>query len=521
MQYRRDLSPLIKLLAFGLFMLIGYQIWLKPAFAPPDSSLGLESSTVLQPASQEVALPEAQADQWPDVPESRLMDLGSAPNQQLALIQEGIERGHYNEAERRLQSLSRKAIRDIAARRHIAGMWNNLGVQQEKFGGTALSVKAFQQSVAWAPNSPLAHLNLTQAYWELRDPAMTPQFLETVIRLAPEDPFPHLALADLLLSEGNAALAAIHLEHARPRAAQDVNHRSYWGRLVAKSEAVKPIRTPTREAVPPSQLPNSEVALLPKSQEIPAHSSFPEPTGEKPPAKSTTPKSARPGTSHFTVRFDGPEDQTTWIRMQAILEYAYNELSQKFGHVPSKSLPVVLHSNQTFIKEAGSPVWADTLFDRSTGAIHLPTLGALDDLALFSRVARHQFAQALLFDYVNGRSTAVPTWLTEGLVIHLTEDAWPDLEEAKPNAGTLIPLTSLEGEWKQLSAESLTVAYLEAHLAAKNLVHRYSMYSVRQVVYALHKGERLDGAMVNKLSITYEQFRRQCEKDLVALAGQD
>lgn len=532
MQYRRDLSPLIKLLALGLFMLIGYQVWLKPAFAPPHSSLSLESTTVLQPASREVTLPEAQADQWLDLPESRLMDLGSAPNQKLEQIQEEIDRGHYNEAERRLRLLSRKTIRDITARRHIAGMWNNLGIQQEKFGGTALSVKAFQQSVAWAPNNPLAHLNLTQAYWELRDPAMTPQFLETVIRLAPEDPFPHLALADLLLSEGNTALAAIHLEHARPRVEHDANHQSYFRKLMAKAESIEPIRTArTAEnaAAPPPPSSNLHIARLPAPQptpSIPSRSASLEPPAKTQPAREespktmSTPQAAMSRAVHFTVQFDGPPDQTSWTKMQAILEYAHNELSQKFGHVPSKSIPVVLHSNQAFTNEAGSPIWADTLFDRSTGSIHLPTLGALDDLALFSRVARHQFAHALLFDYVNSRSNAVPTWLAEGLAIHLTEDAWPDLEETKPNAGRLIPLTSLEGEWKRLPVESLKIAYLESHLAVKNLVDRYSMYSVRQVVHTLHKGQTLDAAMVNKLSTSYEQFRRQWEKDLVGLAGQ-
>lgn len=525
MQYRRDLSPLIKLLALGLFMLIGYQVWLKPAFVAPDSSLGLEPSTVPQPASQELPLSATQTSEGFDVPASRLVDLGSAPNQQLGFIREELDRGNYAEAERRLRSLSQKTIRNMAARRYVAAIWNNLGIQQEKFGGTALSVKAFQASVAWDPTNPLAHLNLTQAYWELRDPAMTLRFLETVIRLAPEDPFPHLALTDLLLNEGNSALAATHLEQAQARAEHDANHRSYFRRLMAKAEAIKPIKAATNEAVSPSQAANSEVALLPKSPESPPHSSPPEPTVEKytasgePPAPSSTFKPAQPGAAHFTVQFHGPPDQTTWTRIQAILEYAYNELSQKFGHVPSKSIPVVLHSDQAFMNEAGSPVWADRLFDRSTGTIHLPTLGALDDLALFSRVARHQFVHALLFDYLKGQIRAVPTWLSEGLVIHLTEDAWPDLEEAKPNADTLIPLTSLEGEWKQLSAESLTIAYLEAHLAAKNLVDRYSMYSVRQVMHTLHTGLTLDAAMVTRLSISYEQFRRQWEKDLVAATG--
>ena len=128
MQYRRDLSSLLKLLALGLFIFIGYQVWLKPASVVSDSPPNLESSRVSQPASQDLTLPETQTSQAFDIPASRLADFGRAPNQKLEMIREEIDKGHYNEAERRLQALSRKTIRDITARRHIAGMWNNLGV---------------------------------------------------------------------------------------------------------------------------------------------------------------------------------------------------------------------------------------------------------------------------------------------------------------------------------------------------------------------------------------------------------
>src|SRR4030066_1212879 len=121
------------------------------------------------------------------------------------------------------------------AKRYGAALWNNLGVQQEKFDGTALSVKAFKKAVALDSANPLVHLNLTQAYWELRDPGMSPRFLERVIRVAPDDPFPRLALAELLLEKGNAA-AATPLKLARPRAQNDPNLRPYFQKLLAKAE---------------------------------------------------------------------------------------------------------------------------------------------------------------------------------------------------------------------------------------------------------------------------------------------
>jgi hypothetical protein len=197
------------------------------------------------------------------------------------------------------------------------------------------------------------------------------------------------------------------------------------------------------------------------------------------------------------------------MRMQAILEYAYEEFSQKFGHAPAKAITIVLHTNQKFVSEAGSPAWADTLFDHITGILHLPTQGALEDLALFSRIARHEFAHALLFEHLKGRRAGVPTWLIEGLAIQLAEDPWTDLEEARHRDPAVIPLTSLQGEWKQLSSELRPGAYLEAGSAAQSLVDRYSMYGVRQVLNMLQEGQSLDAAMQRKLSVSYEQFEGQ------------
>jgi hypothetical protein len=434
-----------------------------------------------------------------------LTELGAAPDQRLGSIRDEIEKGNFKEAERRLKALSKNRLTHTTTRRYIASLWNNLGIHQEKFGGTSLSVKAFAQSVSWDPQNALAHLNLTQAYWDLRDPAMTPQFLDTVIRLAPDDPFPHLALADVLLDGGNAALAAVHMDHARLRGGNNPHYQLYLQKLTARAKAIEPAPMASGGPdVPPS--PPSRIAEMTAPPAVHPVSTPAHPAEPIRPAISAAepPLPRRLGTDRFTVEFDGPADAAAWTRMRAILEYAHGDLSQKFGHVLSKPITVVLHTNQKFLDAAGSPAWADTLFDLTTSVIHIPTIGALEDLGLFSRVARHQFAHALLLDYLQGNGTNVPTWLIEGLAVHLAEDPWPDLEEVTPQAGTLLPLTSLEKEWTHLPKDALAVAYREAHSATKTLIDRYSVYSIRQVLNLLRTGQTLDAAMRNKLSLPYE-----------------
>jgi hypothetical protein len=197
------------------------------------------------------------------------------------------------------------------------------------------------------------------------------------------------------------------------------------------------------------------------------------------------------------------------VRIRAMLEYAYEEIPPKFGHVPARPIKVVLHTGQKFSGPAGVPNWADTLFDHGSGSIHLPTQGALEDLALFSRVVRHQFVHALFHEQAKNGSTSPPTWLVEGLAIHLTEDPWPDMEESRQKSPLFMPLPSLHGSWAQLPSTSLPTAYLTASTATQHLIDTYSMYTVRQLMNVLMTGQPLETAIQQKLSVSYEQFQRQ------------
>lgn len=514
MKYRRDISSTLTWLAVALILFVGYQVWLRPAFqASPQIA---PEPAVSLPSLPPPALFEGQTFPVWDVPPSRLVELGSAPQLTLGSIRDNLDRGRYKEVDRHLKTLSRNSITNATTRRYIAGLWNNLGVQQEKFGGTALSVSAFKQAVGWDPKSPQAYLNLTQAYWERRDPAMVPQFLNTVIRLAPQDPFPHLALADLLLSEGNITLAKEHLDQARTRAERDPNHASYLQRLTAKIGAAEPVRTAAGEKVLAPPMTPSDSARPTTPLVTPSPQPVSRPAGQTGSMNARPPQplaetSGQHRFAHFTVQFDGPPDQATWTRMRAMLDYAYDELTQKFGHVPAKPITVILHTARKFNGSADNPAWADTLFDRSSGAIHLPTQGALEDLALFSRIVRHEFAHALIQEKMSAHQHNLPTWLAEGLALYLTEDPWPDLEDITQKSPTLIPLPTLQGLWDQIPKDTLTVAYFESALASQQLLDQYNMYGVRQVMNGLQTGLSLDAAMQQKLSVPYPEFVRRWE----------
>ncbi|MFO0707303.1 MAG: peptidase MA family metallohydrolase [Nitrospira sp.] len=539
--YRRDISHTLRLLMVGLGIFVLYHTWIKPTYltkpAPAPAPAPM-APIVDHPPMDGTVTP-------PDLPATRLIDPGDAPSGQLGLIREDLDRGNYKKVESALRKLSRTALNEPPSKQYAAALWNNLGVQQEKFGGIELSVKAFKQALALAPEHPVILSNATQAYWGLRDPALTPDFLQTAIRVAPNDPFPRLALADILIERGDTAAATDQLTATESQAKQDPNLRSYYQRLVSRIEltpaaSVRVAQVPSPasqtartapQTAPPSSPPtpartNAIAAIQPSAPPTPPPAqpelaTPPPATGEPQPATTTpqpTPGASR-STEHFLVRYDGKEAPDAWTQIRSILEYAHQDMSQKFGHMPTKPFPVVLHTNQPFATEADTPALADNLFDDATGTIHIPTAGALEDLGLLSRVVRHQFAHALIHEKLGTQKQAVPIWLAEGLSLHLAEDPWPALDDVKNHPLAVMPLQSLQSRWKSVPKESLPAAYHESFLATQHLLDRYNMYGVRQVLNGLQVGLSFDAALQQKLSLTVDAFSRQWQATVQTASG--
>lgn len=468
--YRRNITHILYPLAALLGLFILYQAWLKPIYllSPPESepTASVEASQTTAPEPQH----DGPVEQEPK--QTRLIDSNMVPDtthrERLETIRDDIEKGNVQEAEAKLTELPSAVADDKATRPYLAILWNNLGIQQEKRGGTAVSIKAFKKASSLDAKNPVVQLNLAHAYWELRDPAMTQSFLEKLATLAPNEPFPHLALADLFQERNQLGEAARHLDQATALAGKDPALQSYLHAVTAKVR-----RT------------------------------------EKSDARLTSRDS-----THFTVKFDGEADQATWTAVLEILEEAYREIGQKFGHFPSKTIVVVLHAKSSFQSATGSPVWADGLFDPVLGRIQVPAQDALADRAWLTRVLRHEFVHALLHDQQGPAGSAIPTWLNEGLAMELSGDRWSDLDQVMKQEFTLIPLPALEGAWSGLHTDAATIAYLEANSAVHYLVNRFSMHQVRELLVHLKARQSLSAAMQSQLSLSYEQFQARWTEQL-------
>lgn len=465
--YRRNIQHVLIPLALGLALFLVYQLYFKALWTttpPPQSDGGASVDPAASHTGGSQAAPPPTDE---EIQQVRGIDPTIVPetdsSQLLETIRDEIEKKHLPVAERRLMDLTPSVLADSKAKPYVAILWNNLGLEQERIDGTKVSIKAFKKAAALDNTNPIIQLNLAHAYWELRDPALNQDFLNSLMALAPNEPFPHLAMADLLYEQDQLSEAAKHLTQATERAGKDPRVQSY---LATVTEKVR--RTDTVES------------------------------------RMNTRSS-----SHFLVKYDGAEDQSTWTAVLEILEEAYREVGQRFGHFPAKPIVVVLHTKDTFQTATGSPAWADGLYDPTLGRIQIPTQGATTDTKWLTNVLRHEYVHALLHDRLEGQIGSLPVWLNEGLAMQLAGDPWPDFDQAMPNGGSVLHLRYLEGGWGQMPQNVVTLAYLEANSATHYLIERFGMSRVVDLLDAFKAKATVATALQEKIFLSYDQFHQQ------------
>lgn len=136
-------------------------------------------------------------------------------------IRQTLEQGNVAEAEARLMTLPKDAPDDPVARKFIADLWNNLGVTYAGTGGLAAGLKAFRTAVSLDPEGPRTHVNLLHALWELKEPGLNRDLIEKTVALAPEEPLPHLLLADIFQATGDLKRVVEQLDLAAQHAGQN------------------------------------------------------------------------------------------------------------------------------------------------------------------------------------------------------------------------------------------------------------------------------------------------------------
>jgi tetratricopeptide (TPR) repeat protein len=121
----------------------------------------------------------------------------------------------------------------------------------------------------------------------------------------------------------------------------------------------------------------------------------------------------RADSGHFTLRFDGEQDEQLADLLLDPLEDAWDELGSELDVLPRQPITVVLYTREAFHDTTRAHPRVAGLYD---GKIRLPAGGLRRVTPSLERVVRHELVHALL--HVKGRGR-VPRWLHEGLAQRL------------------------------------------------------------------------------------------------------
>lgn len=195
-------------------------------------------------------------------------------------------------------------------------------------------------------------------------------------------------------------------------------------------------------------------------------------------------------TRHFKVLFDGYEHGGLSRKVIEILTDAYRSIGREMDYFPEEPVTVILYSEKDFYDITHTHRWAAGVYD---GKIRIPVRGAEGQEEALRRVLYHEYTHAL----VHSITPDCPLWINEGLADYFSGG----LERT----GQVIPLRSLEKSFPGSGPEA-AMAYRVSYSAVAHLIERYGVYSMKDFLVSLSRGEALEQAFSSAFFLTYNEF---------------
>ena len=210
-------------------------------------------------------------------------------------------------------------------------------------------------------------------------------------------------------------------------------------------------------------------------------------------------------TRHFSLLFEGREEEDRARRVIDLLEGAYQEIGKTFSYYPDRTILAVLYTDQLFRDVTQSPAWTKALFD---GRIHLPIGGSIEDEALLKKVIYHEFTHALVHQLSHGKT---PTWLNEGLALYFEEGGRDGQDRLM---SPLLPLDRLHGSFMTYDEPTARQAYAESRSATAYLIDRYGFFRIKLLLEGLAHDAPFPEAFEQVFLISYADFQTEWQKEM-------
>jgi hypothetical protein len=199
--------------------------------------------------------------------------------------------------------------------------------------------------------------------------------------------------------------------------------------------------------------------------------------------------------SGFVVHQPGDAAEARGVSVRA--EATLKRLESLFGLQPSGPVQVVLAASQAEFKAAlpeDAPDWASGVAFPSRNLIILKSFN-VDSRTRPGDVLDHELAHLILRRLFGSRT--VPTWLEEGLTMHMADEIGWGRQWAMTRAvGTkkLIPLADLAAGFPEETMAAET-AYAESYYFIAYLRNQYGRDALGRLIRDLAVGHTLDGAL--------------------------
>jgi tetratricopeptide (TPR) repeat protein len=197
-------------------------------------------------------------------------------------------------------------------------------------------------------------------------------------------------------------------------------------------------------------------------------------------------------TDRFKVIFSRFEHDDIRLTVSGILKDAYREIGRQMDYYPRQVLTVILYDEKAFFDITRGPAWVGGLYD---GKIRIPIKGVEGQEALLKRVLFHEYTHALIRDI----TSSCPLWVHEGLAEYFSQ-------ENPARIGQVFPLDQLEKRFPSGNPLNVILAYRESFSAVSELISRFGLYRIRELLEALGRGESIGTAFESVFFITYEAF---------------
>ena len=163
---------------------------------------------------------------------------------------------------------------------------------------------------------------------------------------------------------------------------------------------------------------------------------------------------------HFRLEFDGSPTKKDVMEALAVLEVAYDSISNLFDFLPENKLSLVLYQEKEYQGVGPRPEWVAAVFD---GKLRVPV-----NLMMYREVYRPVLFHELTHAFVRSMTRArVPLWMNEGIA--QVNDA-SHKDEERP-----------AGSWP--SIESLTEPFVnESNTAAAQKLYWFSSRMVEELL---------------------------------------